>query len=224
MSDKTSLVMTIAILGGTGKEGSGLAMRWALSGYPVVIGSRDVARAQARAAELNAIIGGDYIKGLGNEEAAQLGNLVMLSVPYEAHRATLESVKAYLTGKILLDITVPLAPPRVHIVHIPQGISPAIEAQALLGDAVRVVAGFHNVSAEKLKSPHSDVDCDVLIFGDDPAAKQDVIRLAEAAHLRGIDAGPLANAVAAEALTSVLIYINKTYKVKGAGIRITGIE
>lgn len=224
MAEKTPLLMTVGILGGTGKEGSGLAMRWALSGYTVIIGSRDAARAEARAAELNAIIGGDYIKGMNNEDAARISNLVVLSVPYDAHRTTLEAVRAHLVGKILLDITVPLAPPRVHIVHVPDNISPALEAQAFLGSDVRVVAGFHNVSAEKLKDPYGEVDCDVLIFGDDATAKSDVIHLAEAAHLRGIDAGPLANAVAAEALTSVLIYINKTYKVKGAGIRITGID
>jgi 8-hydroxy-5-deazaflavin:NADPH oxidoreductase len=216
--------MNVAVLGGTGKEGSGLSMRWALNGYRVIIGSRDAERAQTRAQELNNEIGGDYIVGMSNAEAAKAASLVVLSVPYDAHKATLESVREHLQGKVLVDLTVPLQPPDVRTVHVPPGLSAAVEAQTLLGPEVFVVAAFQNVSAEKLKNPQMVVGCDVLVCGDSADAKQDVIRLAEAAGMRGLDAGPLANAVAVEALTPVLLYLNKQYKVKGAGIRITGLE
>jgi NADPH-dependent F420 reductase len=219
----SAIVVTVAILGGTGKEGSGLAMRWALHGYRVIIGSRDAERAAARAQELNAVLNGDYIVGKSNVDAAAEANFVVLSVPYDAHRVTLESVKDYLAGKTLIDLTVPLAPPDVTRVNVPAGKAAALEAQGYLGQEVRVVAAFQNVSAVKLKDPTTVVDCDVLVCGDHADAKQDVIKLVEAAGMRGIDAGPLANAVAVEALTPVLLYINKTYKVKGAGVRITGL-
>jgi 8-hydroxy-5-deazaflavin:NADPH oxidoreductase len=218
------LVMSIAVLGGTGHEGAGLVKRWALNGYQVIIGSRSEEKATTRAAELNEELGGDYIIGMDNAAAARAGHLVVLSVPYGAHHATLESVKAHLTGKILVDVTVPLKPPKVFAVHLPEGKSAALEAQALLGDNVKVVAAFQNVSAEKIKDPDADVNCDVLVCGDDTEAKKEVTKLVDAAGMRGVDAGPLANAVAAEALTPVLIYINKTYKAKGAGIRITNID
>ncbi len=219
-----STLMSVAVLGGTGKEGSGLAMRWALNGYRVIIGSRSEEKAVTRAAELNEVLGGDYLIGMANADAAREAAIVVLSVPYSAHKATLDGVKDYLSGKVLVDLTVPLNPPHVDTVFIPEGKSAALEAQAYLGDEVRVVAAFQNVSAAKLKDPQAIVACDVLVCGDDAEAKADVIRLVEAAGMRGIDAGALANAVAVEALTPVLIYINKTYKVKGAGIHITGIE
>lgn len=216
-------LVTIAILGGTGKEGSGLAMRWALHGYRVIIGSREAARAEARAAEMNAILGGDYLIGMDNTEAAAQADLVVLSVPYSAHADTLTAVKEKLAGKILIDVTVPLQPPQVRVVHVPEGKAAALEAKALLGDSVRIVSAFQNVSADKLADPAREVDCDVLVTSDDAEAKQEVMRLVEAAGMRGIDAGPLANAVAAEALTPILLHINKTYGVKGSGIRITGL-
>jgi hypothetical protein len=223
MTNDERLLLTVAILGGTGKEGSGLAMRWALNGYRVIIGSRDEARAQARAAELNVQIGGDYLIGMENGQAAQEANLIVLTVPYDAHRATLESVQPHLVGKVLVDVTVPLIPPNIRTVYVPEGKAAALEAKALLGDSVRIVSAFQNVSAEKLKDPNMAVECDVLLCSDDAEAKADVMKLVEAAGMRPVDAGPLANAVAAEALTPVLLYINKAYKVKGAGIRITGI-
>lgn len=222
MSDG-GLIQTIAVLGGTGKEGSALAMRWAANGYRVLIGSRSAEKAQAAAAEMNAQLGGDYLSGFANEDATQRADIVVLSVPYDAHKTTLEAVKPFLSGKVLIDLTVPLAPPQVTRVFIPPGLSACMEAQELLGDSVRVVAAFQNVSAVKLKDLHAVVDCDVLVCADDADAKADALRLVEAAGLRGIDAGGLANAVAVEALTPVLLHINKTYKVKGAGIRITGL-
>ncbi|MCU0496107.1 MAG: NADPH-dependent F420 reductase [Anaerolineae bacterium] len=219
-----AMVLTIAVLGGTGKEGSGLAIRWALNGYKVIIGSRDATKASEFANTTNAELNGEYLVGMANEEAARIADIVVLSVPYTAHRSTLEGVRAHLHGKVLVDLTVPLQPPAVRTVHLPEGKAAGLEAQALLGDGVNVISAFQNVSAEKLKDPTTQVDCDVLVCGDNVEAKSQVIKLVEAAGMRGIDAGPLANAVAAESLTPVLLYINKTYKVKGSGIRITGLE
>lgn len=217
------LLLTIAVLGGTGKEGSGLAMRWALNGYRVIIGSRDASKAMERAGEMNTQLGVDYLIGKENAAAAAEANLIVVSVPYSAHRDTLEAVKDQLEGKVLVDLAVPLQPPEIRTVYVPPGKSAALEARALLGDSVRIVAAFHNVSASKLADPNGSIDCDVLVCSDDADAKADVMRLVEAAGMRGVDAGPLANAVAAESLTPVLLHINKTYGVKGAGIRITGI-
>ncbi len=224
MSEGSQTLMSVAILGGTGKEGSGLAKRWALNGYRVIIGSRSEERAIQRVEELNAELDGDYLTGMGNADAAQSADIVVLSVPYSAHEATLDGVKDYLYGKVLVDISVPLQPPDVRTVYVPDGLSAALEAQATLGDSVKVIAAFQNVSAVKLADPNVVVDCDVLVCGDDDDAKADVIRLVEGAGMRGIDAGSLDNSVAVEALTPVLLYINKQYGVKGAGIRITGIQ
>ncbi len=216
--------MVVAVLGGTGKEGSGLAMRLAHGGYQVIIGSRDAQRAADHAAKMNAELGGEYLKGLENSAAAAEADIVVLSVPYSAHRATLEGVREQVKGKILVDITVPLKPPKVRRVHLPEGQAAALEAQALLGEEVRVVAAFQNVSAENLDDPDAEVDCDVLVCGDSPDAREEVIRLVEAAGMRGIHAGPLDNAIAVEALTPVLLFINHKYGMKSSGIRITGID
>lgn len=215
---------TLAILGGTGKEGAGLAMRWALHGHRVIIGSRAEEKARTRAAEMNAELGGDYLEGRENAEAAAAADIVVLSVPYSAHRATLESVRDQCQGKILVDLTVPLQPPEITQVNLPPGGAAALEAQNSLGADVRVVAAFQNVSAVKLRQLGQPVDCDVLVCADDPDARAAVIALAEAAGMRGIDAGRLKNAVAAESLTPLLLHINKTYGALGAGIRITGLD
>lgn len=218
------LIKSIAILGGTGKEGTALAKRWAIKGYKVIIGSRTLEKAETVAAEVNEELEGDYVTGLANADAASEAGIIVLSVPYSAHAKTLKGVIDQVQGKILIDITVPLSPPDVSKVNIPDGGSAAQEAQALLGDGVRVVSAFQNVSYIKIKNPNTYVDCDVFVSGDDLDAKQEVITLIDAAGMRGIDIGSLANAVVAESLTSVLIYINKTYGTKSAGIRITGIE
>ncbi len=216
--------LTLAVLGGTGKEGSGLASRWALSGYNVIIGSRDAARAAEYATNLNGQLGLTSIKGMGNPEAALAADVVILSVPYSAHQATLDGLKEVLFGKVVVDITVPLQPPKVRTVHLPEGKSAALEAQALLGESTKVVAAFQNVSAEHLADPAHQVDCDVLVCGNDAEAKTVVIKLVEATGMKGVDAGSLANSIAVEALTPVLLYINKAYGIKGSGIRITGIS
>ena len=225
MTEKDSpLVKSIAVLGGTGKEGKALARRWALNGYKIYIGSRTAEKALNAANDLNEDLGGDYVTGLPNAEAAAQASISVLSVPYSAHAATLEGLKEQLQGKILVDITVPAQKPNLHIVLVPEGQSAAQEAQAILGEGVRVVSAFQSISHTKLKNPETYIDCDVLVTGDDVDAKAEVMQLVEAAGMKGIDAGPLANAIVAEALTSVLVYINKAHKVKGAGIRITGIE
>ncbi len=225
MTDQNApILLTVAVLGGTGKEGSGLAARWARSGYRVIIGSRSAERAQAKADELNTELGGSYLQGMDNQHAAQEAAIAVLTVPYEAHASTLESLKDVLQGKLLVDVTVPLMPPKIRTVHVPEGKSASLEAQAILGPDVRVVTAFQNVSAVHLQDSDHPVACDVLVCSDDAQAKEDVIRLAQAAGMRGLDAGPLANSVAVEALTPVLLYLNRRYKVPGAGIVITGIS
>jgi len=213
----------IAILGGTGKEGGGLALRWAKVGHHVIIGSRSAEKAAAAAEELNQSIGDKKVRGMHNREAVAAADIVVLTVPYPAQRATVEDVRDQLTGKILVDATVPLVPPKVARVQLPEGGSAVAAIQQLLGESVRVVSAFQNVSADHLKDANHVIDCDVLVCGDDIAARQMVISLAADIGLRGIHAGQIANSAAAEALTSILIAINVRYKIPGAGIRITGI-
>lgn len=218
------ILLSIAVIGGTGKEGAGLAARWASVGYKVIIGSRDAARAQQKADELNTALGFSVLQGMDNLSAAHAADVIVVSVPYEAHADTLRAVCDAVPGKIVIDVTVPNVADDKRTVHVPAGKSAAQEAQAILGPAVRVVSAFQNVGAPHLSKLEKAIECDVLVCGDDEKAKEEVILLVQAAGLRGIDAGPLANAVAAESLTPVLMYINKRYKVKGAGIRITGMD
>jgi hypothetical protein len=208
---------TIAIVGGTGDLGSGLARLWSAAGYPIVIGSRTKEKAEAAARAFGAAV-----RGAGNYDAAAAGDIVVLAVPYENHAAIVDEIKPAVAGKIVIDAVVPLVPPKVSTVQIPPEGSPALAAQRAFGADTRVVAAFHNVGASKLQGSEK-ADCDVLVFGDDPAAREQVIALADIVATRGVHGGVLANAVAAEALTSVLIAINRRYKVPGAGIRITGL-
>ncbi len=224
MTNSSSWLMSVAVLGGTGKEGSGLALRWAQAGYKVLIGSRSAEKAETKAEELNAILDSDIVEGYDNATATEKADLVVMSVPFSAQQGTLEAIQDVIQGKTLIDVTVPLQPPNVRTVFVPEGHSAVLQTQEFLGEGVNVVAAFQNVSAVHLKQLDHDVDCDVLVCGDNDDAKANAIRLAEAAGMRGIDAGSLANAVALEALTPVLLYINKKYGVKGAGIRITGVE
>jgi NADPH-dependent F420 reductase len=212
----------VAVLGGTGAEGSGLAFRWAHSGYDVIIGSRTPDKAERVAGELNVALGRDLIRGMGNVEAARHAEIVVLTVPYSAHGPTLASVKEAVPGKVFVDVTVPIAPP-VTTVTLPIGRTAAEEAQAALGEGVQVVSAFQNVSATHLKDLDYQANCDVLVAGDDADAKAVTMELVEAAGMKGIDAGPLANAIVAESLTPLLIHINKAYKVKASGIQITGV-
>jgi 8-hydroxy-5-deazaflavin:NADPH oxidoreductase len=212
---------TIAILGGTGDLGSALAKRWAAAGYPIVFGSRSKEKAEAAAKDTQA--GGSApVRGEHNAAAAAAGEIVVIAVPYASHAAILNEIKPAMAGKIVIDAVVPLVPPKVSVAQLPPEGSAAQAAQQILGPETRVVSAFHNVAAAKLQAGGA-IDCDVLVCGDDKAARETVIELANAAGTRGIDGGALANSAAAEALTSVLIGINRRYKVAGAGIRITGL-
>ena len=214
----------IAVLGGTGQEGGGLAFRWAWCGHDVVIGSRAPDRAATAAAELERLLGGrGTVRVAANREAARAGSVVVLAVPYSAQVATAMEVRAELEGKILVDVTAPLVPPRVDRVQLPNGESAVVALQRRLGQTVKVISAFQNVAATHLRDPDHAIDCDVLVCGDDAAAREVVIGLARAAGLRAWHAGALVNSTAAEALTSVLIALNKRYKVPASGIRITGI-
>ncbi len=223
MSEQQMMVKTIGILGGTGKEGKGLAYRWLKAGYRVLIGSRAVEKAAVAAAELKELVGQDAsVFGLENLEAAAQADLVVLTVPFSAHRSTLELVKPELVGKILIDVTVPLVPPKVTRVQMPPAGSAAQEAQEILGEGTQVVAAFQNISYEHLLHDET-VNCDVLVCGSSKAARTKVIELVEAAGLVGFDAGPIENSMVVEGLTSVLIGINKQFGVQSAGIKITGV-
>ncbi|HWU27161.1 MAG TPA: NADPH-dependent F420 reductase [Rhizomicrobium sp.] len=213
----------VAVLGGTGPQGSGLALRWAKGGLEVVIGGREAARSARTAERLTEKLQGQgRLSGADNRTAVDGAEIVVLCVPYAAQTETIGQVRDLLNGKILVDVTVPLKPPRVGTVQLPQAGSAAVELQRFLGGQVRLVSAFQNVSAQHLLDLEHDVDCDVLISGDDNDACEAVVRLAKIAGLNAWRAGPLANAAAAEALTSVLIAINRRYKIAGAGIRITG--
>lgn len=215
--------MKIAVLGGAGKEGSGLALRWADAGHAVIIGSRDAGRAAEAAAEINATLGREAASGSDNVAAARDAELVVLAVPFAAQHSTVELVREHLVGKILIDVTVPLVPPKVSRVQLPDGGSAVEPIQKLLGDGVRVVSAFQNISAHHLKHLGAAIDCDVIVCADDKEAGELVVGLAREIGLGAFYGGVLANSVVAEALTSVLIALNQRYKVPGSGIRITGI-
>ncbi|HQZ02014.1 MAG TPA: NADPH-dependent F420 reductase [Thauera sp.] len=211
---------TIAVIGGTGNLGAALARRWAKAGRKVVIGSRTADKAREAADRLGAELGRE-IGSASNLEAAQAADIVVVTVPFSSQQAVLEEIRPAVTGKVVIDTTVPLMPPKVARVQLPAEGSAAQRAQNLLGDGVRLVSAFHNVAAHKLATDQV-VECDVLVFGDDKQARGVAVELADCAGLRGLHAGVLGNAAAAEALTSILIFLNKNYKVDGAGICITG--
>jgi len=221
---KETLLLTIAVLGGTGKEGKGLAYRWAKAGYQVLIGSRYSEKAVTVASEIMELLEGESsIVGATNREAAQQADIVVVTVPYSGHREILESVKEVLTGKLVIDTTVPLVPPKVSRVQMPPAGSAAQEAKEILGENVEVVAAFQNISYEHLLNDE-EVECDVLVTGSSKKARQEALMLVEAAGLVGWDAGPIENSVVVEGLTSVLININKQYGSTHAGIKITGAQ
>jgi NADPH-dependent F420 reductase len=207
---------TIAVVGGSGDLGSAIAGRLAKAGRRVIVGSRSADSAAAAAERL-----GHGTTGLSNEDAAAAADIVIVTVPFAAQEATLRQIAPHVADKIVVDTTVPLVPPRVMRVQLPAEGSAAVRAQGVLGEGVKVVSAFHNVAAHKL-AKDEDVACDVLVFGDDKEARGQVVQLVRDCGLRGIHAGALVNSAAAEALTSILIFINKTYAVDGAGVQITG--
>ena len=203
MSDPVRVKHRIGLIGGTGKEGRGLAQRWERAGHTCVIGSRDPAR--------------------GDNRAAAACDVVVLCVPYPAQADTLAELAPLLAGTIVVDLVVPLVPPQVTRVSVPPGLSAALEAQQLVPEA-RLVAALHHVSSAHLGDPEHALPGHVLVCGDDAAAKDIVMALIHDLPARTVDAGPLANAVALEAMTPVLLYMNKKYKRAGLGISIAGLE
>lgn len=214
--------MKIAVIGGTGDMGRGLAMRCARASHDVVIGSRNRDRAQEAAERLNVTAGVVGIRGMANADAAAAADLSILTVPYSTHSEILDKIAPHLNGKILIDVTVPLSPPAVRTVHLPAQGSAAKSAQGRLGDTVRVVSAFQNVAAARLADFEHSIECDVLVCGNDRTAREVVIELAAELGMKGWHAGRIDNSVVAEAMTSVLIFINAHYKIHGAGIRISG--
>jgi NADPH-dependent F420 reductase len=208
---------SIAVIGGTGHLGKGIARRLAKAGHDVTIGSRSAEKGQSIAAEV-----GHGIKGASNDDAAAGKDVVIVTVPYENQKATLGQIKDKIGSAILVDTTVPLVPPKVMRVQLPAAGSAAAEAREHLGPDIRFVTAFHNVAAHILDTD-AKVDCDVLVFSDDVEARNTVVGLVGEMELRGLSGGALANSAAAEAITSLLIYMNKTYKADGAGIRFTGL-
>ena len=223
MSEGSNAKETVAILGGTGDLGTGLAIRWSKAGHKIVIGSRTLEKAQAAVAALHEISPETPAEAMKNFEAAKAGEIVVLTVPAEHQESTLSSVKENLTGKILIDVTVPLVPPKVGTVQLPPEGSAGKRAQELLGEEVMVVSAFQNIAAHLLKED-VQIECDVLVAGNKKAARQRVIEMIESAGMVGWHAGPIDNAAAAEALTSILIQINRSGIVSHSGIKIIGQE
>ncbi|MCK9284592.1 MAG: NADPH-dependent F420 reductase [Rhodocyclaceae bacterium] len=222
----TEALPTIAIVGGTGDLGTGLARRWAGAGYPVIIGSRTADKAQEAVAALRAVLTARgctdiSVEARDNVGAAAKADIVVLTVPFGHQAATLESIKAAVQGKIVVDVTVPLVPPKVARVQLPAQGSAGKIAQEILGEGVRVVSAFQNVAAQHLQDDHA-LECDVLVCGNDKDAREAVVKLVVAAGMRGFHAGSIDNSAAAEAMTSLLIFINKQYQCH-SGIRITGV-
>ena len=212
---------TLSIIGGTGDLGSGLARGWSKAGYPVILGSRVSEKAEQAAAALQAE-GFNNISGATNVGAAEKGEIIIVAVPFSNYEASLAEIKDAVRNKIVVTAVVPLVPPKVFIVQLPQAGSAALMAQAALDSSTKIVGAFHNVGAQKLHAG-GKADCDVLVFSDNAEARAEIIKLANAVSNRGVDGGALANSAAAEALTSVLIAINRKYKVKGAGLSISGL-
>lgn len=222
--DKSEKKYTLGIIGGTGREGRGLGYRWAKAGHRVLIGSRNAEKAVEAVIGLQELLGGTgELVGLSNEEAVRQCDIAVITVPFAAHKDTLLDLKDALQGKLLIDVCVPLVPPKVMRVQMPEEGSAAQQAKAILGENVQVVAAFQTISFEHLLSGE-EIDCDVLVCGGDKEARQIVIGLAGDIGLQAWDAGVIQNAVVVEGLTSVLIGLNIQHKVPSSGIRLTGIK
>ena len=209
---------TISILGGTGDLGTGLALRLLNAGYSIVIGSRTLKKAKKASSKL-----GINTVGMTNKDAASVGDIIILTVPFAHQRTIVEECKNQLVGKLFIDTTVPLMPPKVATVQLPREGSAAQISQNILGEEVNVVSAFHNISAEILKS-NQDMDCDVLVCGDNKLAREQVIKIINSIGLKGWHGGMLGNSAAIEAMTSVLISINKHHTISHSGIKVTGIK
>lgn len=214
----------IGIIGGTGRQGRGLAYRWAQAGHEILIGSRKVESAITAVEELKERLQGvGNVTGMSNLEAVQTCDIAVLTVPYEAMRTTLEELKDVLQDKLLINVCVPLVPPKVARVQMPPEGSAALLAQAILGEKAKIVDAFQNVSFEHLLSGE-EIETDVLVAGYDKAARELVIQLAADMGVKAWDAGVIQNTMVVEGLTSILIGLNMQYKVPSSGIRITGVH
>lgn len=212
---------TIAILGGTGDLGTGLAIRWAKAGHKIIIGSRTLEKAEAAVASLQKLSPDTPAQAMENGDAAAAGDIVVLTVPADHQLSTLDGVRDSLKGKILIDVTVPLVPPKVGTVQLPPEGSAGKRAQDLLGEEVMVVTAFQNIAAHLLQEDVK-IECDVLIAGNKKAARDKVMELVEQAGMNGWHAGPIENSAAAEALTSILIQINRKHDISHSGIKVVG--
>ena len=215
--------MKIAIIGGTGPEGTGLGFRWAANGHDVIIGSRKAEKGEAAAAELLALRSDLKITGTDNASAVDQADVAILAVPYSAQAVTLDSLRDNLAGKLVITVVAPTGEKKNRVMRLPSGKSAAEEAQETLGDVTRVVAAFQNIGAHHLRDLDYDMDCDVLICGQKAVDKDIAMQLATDAGLRGVNAGSLTNASVVEGMTSLLIFINMKNKVRDAGIKITRI-
>ena len=224
MTENNKQKYSLGIVGGTGKEGKGLAYRWLKAGHTVIIGSRQHEKAQRAVEELSEFMGHtpEGLQGMENRAAVEACDIAVITVPYAAHKATLEDLKDALQGKIVIDVVVPIMPPKISKVQMPAAGSAAQEAQVILGDTCQVVDAFQNISHERLMG-QGDTDCDVLVCGKGKAARDVVLGLVADTGLKGWDAGPIENAMVVEGLTSVLIGLNMQHKVHASGIGITGI-
>lgn len=211
----------IAVLGGTGDLGSGLVYRWLKAGYSIIIGSRKEEGALEAADKMRERVKDARVQGMENKAASQAADIVCMTVPFAHQQSTLEHIHSAVQGKLFIDVTVALQPPKVGTVQLPAEGSAGVIAQKILGEDVRVVSAFQNIAAAHLDSDH-EIHCDVLVTGNNKDARQTVIDLAADAGMKAWHAGPIANSAATEALTSVLITLNRQYKIPGAGIVITG--
>ncbi len=215
--------MRIGIVGGTGKEGSGLGLRWAVAGHEVIIGSRDAERARGKGAELAAAVPHARAIGMSNRDAAAAADVVVLTLPANGLGAILPDIRDACRGKVVISTVVPLTFGGDRLFTPPPQGSSAEEAQDILGPDARVVAAFHHIAAHELAAGDQSIECDLLFCGGDADAKQLVAKLAASMGLRAVDAGPLSNAGPLEGITAVLATINRRYKLKNSGIKITGL-
>ncbi len=227
------LEKTIAIIGGTGSLGSALAFRWGQFGYKIILGSRNEEKAKLSAGKLNNLLDKESAIGMSNRDAANTAEIIVLTVPFSNHNAIVDEIMEVAQGKIVVDTTVPLVPPKVSRVQLPEGGSVARLTQEKLGENVRVVSAFQTIAAAELAkgtssgklscvNSHSGLENEVLVCGNNVEARSCVISLVEAAGLKGWHAGPIDNSVVSESLTPVLIFLNKRYQMNGSGIRIVG--
>ncbi|MCJ7696055.1 MAG: NADPH-dependent F420 reductase [Anaerolineaceae bacterium] len=222
--EESKKIFKIAIIGGTGKEGKGLAYRWANAGHSVIIGSRNLEKAQKAVEDLKPLLRvSTDLKGMENEEAVSNCDIAVLTVPFSAHKDTLLGLRGQLAGKILIDVSVPINPDKVTRVSMPPEGSAGLQALSILGKDSLVATAFQNISYERLISQEK-IECDVLVCGNGKTVRQVVLGLVKDAGLKGWDAGVLDNSMVVEGLTSILIGLNIQNKVPSSGIRITGID